>query len=316
MHVKPTDYAYAVGVIRAKEVQLLGQSGLERLVRADEAEFVTALHEAGYVGHTPSAMTAEETERTYRLMFELAPRPSDFTLFIVKRDYYNVKILIKSAYSGESHTSLLQSGGRIMPEKLQAVLLNRRLNELPAVMRQAVCAAEDVLAKTGNPQAADLILDKAAYTEIQQLAAETESTFVIGLAERMTDLANLRILQRVHSMGKDSGFLRRALLSGGALRQSQLLSAFEQPFAEYLAATPYRQLVPYAAQAAAFERAAERYILSYCRKVRHRPFGIEPLIAYLLEKLHEIAQVRLIAVCKANALPQQQIMERLGEADA
>ena len=317
MKIKDTAFAYAVAKIRAKETQMLGQARLNRMADAETVEEVIAiLREAGYSGDTQEEMLADELSGTYRLLTDISPIREAFRLFMVKSDYHNIKVLIKAAFLDRDYDFLLKSGGRIAPERLKDVLTSRVLTELPPTMQKAVLSATDTLTKTGNPQLADLILDQAAYEEMCGMAKETQSTFIQDLVTVMIDLANLRILLRVQKMGKNVDFLLRAFIPGGTIAAEALARALPKPFADFVRTTPYRDLADDAVHAAQFEQAAERYLLRRCKQSRYVAFGLEPLVAYLLAKEHEIKQVRLILTGKKNALSAEQIKERLRESYA
>lgn len=76
------DYAYAAGLIRAKEIRLLDSDRLNRMIEApDAAEAFKVLTEAEYgYGNTENfysfeQVLAEEMKKTYDLLAEIAPVP-------------------------------------------------------------------------------------------------------------------------------------------------------------------------------------------------------------------------------------------------
>lgn len=317
MKIKDTAFAYAVSKIRAKETQMLGEACLMRMADAEGTEeAIKILREAGYSGSTQEEMLADELAKTYRLLAEISPLPEAFRLFMVKSDYHNIKVLIKAEYLGKDYDFLLKSDGRIAPERLKDIITSRVLTDLSPIMQKAVLSAIDTLAKTDNPQFADLILDKAAYAEMRSMAADADSAFIQELVKVMIDLANLRMLLRVQKMGKNVEFLLRALIPDGTISPETLARELPKPFAEFLRTTPYRELAEFTQNAAEFEQATEGYLLRRCKQARYVAFGIEPLVAYLLAKEHEIKQVRLVLTGKKNALPTEQIKERLRESYA
>ncbi|HEX30202.1 TPA: V-type ATP synthase subunit C, partial [Candidatus Poribacteria bacterium] len=51
----------------------------------------------------------------------------------------------------------------------------------------------------------------------------------------------------------------------------------------------------------------------YIRPAKYVAFGIEPLIAYLIAKEHEVKLIRIIMIGKINQLSMDSISERLRE---
>ncbi len=312
MKVKDTEFAYAVAKIRARQAHMLDYAKLMRMAdAADFSEAVKILRESGYTGETPEAMLEGEIEKTYALLQEISPAKEIFSVFLVKNDYHNIKVLLKAEFLGKNFDYLLRSRGRYSPERLKNIIAGRLLGELTDIMQAAVTEAADALTKTGDPQLSDLILDKAAYREMSALCKELDSPFVSELVAVMIDLANLRILVRVQKMGKNLDFLLRALIPGGTLAPEGLAKSLQKPAAEVIRNTAYRALADSASDMAAFEKAADNYLTAFVQKARYVTFGVEPLVAFLLAKENEVRQVRIILTGKKNGLDAGIIKERL-----
>ena len=67
--------------------------------------------------------------------------------------------------------------GRLDSEKLAAAYYDQRRSDIPMPLSEAIFEASDVLAKSGDPQAADFVLDKAYFAELSALADEKNSGF-------------------------------------------------------------------------------------------------------------------------------------------
>lgn len=65
------------------------------------------------------------------------------------------------------------------------------LRGLSDAFRTALKQAQETLAATKDPQLSDLVLDRACYEEMAQLAKDTGSKFLQGYVSLSVDVANL-----------------------------------------------------------------------------------------------------------------------------
>ncbi len=314
MRSKDTDYTYAVAKVRARENALLDRARLQRLAEASSfAECLKLLREAGY----PSAeagyehMLAQEQAALYAFLREISPVQETFDIFLVRSDYHNLKVLLKAEYLGENHDDLLKDMGRFPPERMRRAVAERRFSDMPAIMEAAVQEAVAAFDKTGDPQASDMVLDRAAFSEMTALAEQSGSPFVRELIAVMVDLENIRTFERVRHMGKGYDFLRRAVVDGGTIPPEKYLADTNVALSDILAGTAYQDFD--STSIAALEKDVDNFLVSYMRKTRFVAFGIEPLVAYLLAKENELRQVRIILTGKRNDIPADVIKERLRE---
>ncbi len=82
-----------------------------------------------------------------------------------------------------------------------------------------------MLASSADPQAADLILDRAYYEEMLQAARSVNSRFLEGYVRLSIDSANLRSAVRSARMGRGADFLKRVLIQGGNVKLDSLIAA-------------------------------------------------------------------------------------------
>lgn len=112
------------------------------------------------------------------------------------------------------------------------------LRDWGEVFRQAVLRAREVLAATGDPQQADLVLDRACFQEMESLARACGSAFLQGYVRLSVDAANLRAAVRAARMGKGSEFLNQILLPGGNVSERALAGARPEELAERFRSGP------------------------------------------------------------------------------
>src|SRR5690606_11680839 len=106
------------------------------------------------------------------LLKEISPQPELFDMFLQKHDYHNLKVMLKGEFIGSFDEGMLTDSGTIAPEKLKAMLKERKLAALPEKMRTAIVEALDVYNRTSDPQMIDIILDRAAYSQMTETAGK------------------------------------------------------------------------------------------------------------------------------------------------
>jgi len=185
--------------------------------------------------------------------------------------------------------------------------------------RRAMAEAKTVLAETHDPQQADLLLDRACYREMADLADVLGSLFLQGYVRLTVDVANLRTAVRVHRMGKEGDFLRRVLLPGGSVSEQSLASARSEGLADVFRTGPLAQAAELGAKLAqpgggsltAFEKACDDAVTTYLTGARMVAFGEEPVVGYLYAKEAEMTAIRTIFAGRAAGLDGDTIRARL-----
>ncbi|MBN1222208.1 MAG: V-type ATPase subunit [Candidatus Aminicenantes bacterium] len=155
------------------------------------------------------------------------------------------------------------------------------------------------------------------------LAGRLNCAFVIDYFRHAIDLGNLKILLRLKYAGHSKDKLADHMMSGGFLDGMVLTGAFDLSYSEIgekLYVSAYRDLWDAAVEMleeresfVAFERGMEDFLMRYVKQARRIVFGPEPVFAYALAKMREIAHLRILVVGKLNRIPSEILKERLGE---
>lgn len=330
--VKPTrdtDYLFISAYVRAKKTKLLGRTALDRMLEAHGADSAArVIEEVWGVKLNSDALTDTDVEKlltTHRRdimadMLNLAPDKRLVEFFRLKYDYHNAKTLVKARAVDTSGEHLLQDCGRVNSETLKTAFLLGDFRAVPATLAEAIAAASETLAQSGEPGLADFILDKAYFRELKEYAEASGSHFLIGYARLLTDTANLRAAVRAIRAGADC---EPALADGGSIEVSQILSV-KRGDAEELAAL-YRntELAPVLATAITaasgdslteFERLCDNALARYLARAKRAGFGAAPLIAYLGAAESEISAARTIMTGHLAGLSADTIRTRIREA--
>lgn len=327
--IKDTEYLYLSSMLAARSAQMLTRERMERMLDAPSfEESAKLLEDCGYVDM--SAMNASEVEQALsehrgRILGELAklaPAPALVDIFRLRYDYHNAKVVIKAAAANLPGGSMLSAAGRVPADKIQEAYNSGELGSLPNAMAKAIGEAGAALARTDNPQVADILLDKACYAEMAELAGNG-SAFLQGYVRFLIDSVNLRTAVRVRRIEGGMDFLKKALLPGGSVDADRVAAAaFGGELGGLYSASPLRAAGERAQETidggslAAFEQLCEKAEGAYLDAAALVSFGEEPVMAYIARLEKEITSVRMILTGLLAGMEPDRIRERLGDANA
>jgi len=330
LRINEGDYAYASARIRAVEIKLLDTGRFDRMLdasTAEEAFKVLAEAEYGFSGSNTGSvfvyesLLAEEMKKCYSLLLEIAPQIEIIKAFQRHHDYFNVKVLLKAEFSGNEAPSILMDTGTFDKEQMRQIIRERQYGDLTPIMQQAIGETYDVFSRTQDPQAIDLLLDKASNHQFATDLREVDSPFLHELVEITMDITNIKMYIRAKSLNKAWDFLKRLLLEGGTIPQKVYFENSDKSIDAFIGElhsskvgdTVYKgwELFKTKKNISGLERLLDDYMMRFIREAKMVLMGIEPLVAYLYAKEAEIRNVRIIMTGKINKLPVDMIRERL-----
>ena len=223
---------------------------------------------------------------------------------------------------GTDPAGLFIDAGRYPARQLREDFEREDLDHCTPVFRQAVAEARGVLASSADPQAADLILDRAYYEEMLQAARSVNSRFLEGYVRLSIDSANLRSAVRSARMGRGADFLKRVLIQGGNVKLDSLIAAATggADLAGVFARTPLEGAAEAGAKAmeggplTEFERLCDNAVTAYLTQGKRVAFGEHPLIGYLYAREAELTTIRIILTGRLAGLDTDAIRERLRDS--
>jgi len=327
--VNQDNYAYATGRIRARELKLLDKSKFDRMLEAPNAkEAYKVLAEAEYGMGTDSTksvfafetLLADEMKKTYTLLSEIAPDIEVVEAFKKRYDFFNVKVLLKAELSNQEVPPILIDTGVYDTSEIVRIIRERDYEELSPIMHEAVLEVYDVFSRTRDPQAIDLILDKALYQEFYKDLKSINNSFVNELADIIVDTTNIKMFIRARTLKKPLSFINKILLDGGKVDKNLYFNNSDKSVndfinelektefgAEMLKGLRFKEN----ASIQTLEKAFDDYLMTYMHRAKLVTIGIEPFIAFLFAKEAEIKNVRIILTGKINQLSSHLIRERL-----
>ena len=305
------------------ENRLLTRDRMDRMIdAADDGEARKVLAECGYPegGSLDQALAAARAD-VFRDMESAVPDRRLVEIFQLKYDYHNAKTLLKAAAMGRDPQPLLLAGGRYDPAELAEGWRREELRGCSSAFQTAMAQAKAVLEDSHDPQQADLILDRACFEEMAQLARDLDSRFLQRYVQLLVDVANLRTAVRVHRMGREPEFLRQVLLPGGSVSEQSIAAARGENLGDLFHTGGLAQAAelgakltqPGAGAMTDFERACDDAVTAYLASERRVPFGEEPVVGYLYAREAEFTAIRTIFAGRAAKLEGDVIRRRLRE---
>ncbi len=317
--VKNTDYLCLSAMLRAREAKMLGRDKLERLLTEPYADAARALTDCGYedmsemdtrgINEALGRHRAEELAEVY----EMCPDKRVVDVFRLKYEYHNAKVIVKSGGAGRD--GLFSGSGRCGVKELLAAYESDESADLSEALAAAMAEAKVTLARTGNPQLADFILDRAYFSELTQLAGEIGDGFISEYVRILIDSANVRIAVRAQSIEGSGGQLASALIPGGTVDSDEVVRAMENRDAlvQLYANTMFAEAVQQEGMTA-FELAADNAVNAFLADSELVSFGPAAIAGYLAAVENEITAIRIILTGRLMGIDPKLLRERLRES--
>lgn len=322
-----TDYAYAVGRIRAMETKLLTRPLVERMLEAaDVEELLRILADTVY-----GSLLAESTEyqellkveeaNLIGLFDELCLEPVLSELIHYRYDFHNLKVLIKAYVAKADFSHALSPHGNFDIPVLRGAFEEERFGVLPGDLERVIARVVEEYYSKEDPRVIDLIVDNEMFQFYGREIASHGNEFLSRLLALTIDLTNIKTLARAKRLKEDRETVRLAVFDGGELTGKWYIDLSDEPWenlAQKFYATPYYQIVDegygYLQGEKSFlklEKLCDDHLIDFLRVTRYNAFGVEPLVAYFVAKLNELKVLRLLFVGKLRGIGSARIRERL-----
>jgi V/A-type H+-transporting ATPase subunit C len=344
-------YEYTNARIRAMKSRLLDRKELEELAgKLDVESVINQLEETPYRGDIEDASVQytglacvegalrRSLSNSFRLILSFVKGEDAQTLmqiFLNKWDIQNIKTILRGKNIHESANEIIES---LAPA---GALDDATLIEL--TKQQDVKAVIDLLATWGSEysrpltqhfkefsESNDLVvleyaLDKFYYDNALDVVAgdEYDEGIIRGMLTREIDVINIKSVLRIIRDKAEPEDVQYYFISGGKELDINKLSALSATrtidgVIKQLTGTSYNVLAKVPDEyvkiekISAFEKELDTFLLHKALSLfTGDPLSIALAVGYLWAKLNEIANIRIIAMCKTEYVPEKELMEEL-----
>ena len=260
----------------------------------------------------------EELTRFYDELFDISPSKIPLRLITLKYFYHNLKVLIKEDIGKKDLKDLYMNIGDFDLKEYRDALVkgNKRNKNIELIQR-----VEEIYEEKKDPQLIDIYLDNAYFTELLELAEESQVDLFIKYAKNLIDFTNIRTLLRAKKQEKSVEFLRSIIIEGGNVREETYFDLLNRDISSDTDAFKKLEIYKYIKEAldsfkergnlSDFEREMDNYFIDLIRDVKYITYGPEVIFANVLAKEMEIKNLRIILVSKLNGLDSEFIREKL-----
>jgi len=325
---KPNDFLMLGAMLRAREPKMLTREKLERIL--DSASFEDALRGAAEVGYNDlagrdsfgieDALSARRAELYAEIAAFCAAVPV-LDLFRARYDCHNVKALVKAMGANQDASGILSHSGIVPPDIMIEAFITGERAALPEWLKSSISDGVGILARTKNPQAADVAIDARYYAFLVETSRKTGCEMCAELAKLHVDAANLRTFVRAKRNGKGADFLKNALFAGGnvpagkiaafggAENADELARLFKTP--ELAAAASLLNDALAGKMTTQFERECDNAPYRLAVNTKYTPFGAEAVLEYLLALDFEITALRMALTGLRAGVAPEVLRERI-----
>jgi len=334
------DYAYSVGLIRALELLLLNENGVERMTFAkNPKEAYKIFNELTYADNKAGIEDPSEFQEVIKeglmdikqILVNVTPDQRVLNIIWHRFDFHNMKTMLKADLSGmeyENIEHLISPFGAIPTKSLRSVIFEGK--DAPFKLTQhtehylkkkLVQVRQYFEDEKQNPQVIDLFLDQKLMKVTYGITEDTKSVFLLKYIKAYIDLANIKLFFRMKSQDKDFSLYDIAFLWNGNIKSKKFNEAYKEDlssFPEIFRSTQYARIIAeglkHYQEEKTFiylEKEAENYLTLLLRESKLIPFGPEALISYFLAMKNNALIIRIIMISKLNNIEPEEIKKRM-----
>ncbi len=324
-----TRYAYAVARVRALENYLLDRPTIERLIAVEDGtRALSMLRNTEYADAFKDVENSfdfedglsNELDKTLSFLEVLSPEEHYIHLLRTPHDFYNLKILLETKYSGEPVDEPFSNLGLVSLENLQ-LMIERKWKDAPEYLKEAsmqvILKMEEIEENSSSYEIFQIsqTIDKVMWKYLASEARKSNNTFLITYYQKQIDLINIHTFIRLTHAQVEADYLQQMLFDDGSISKDFFLKLFNKSWDIFSEIKGYQDLVMdgWAEERLfwKYEVVSDNHILNYLKQANLIFFGPEPLIRYYLLKEMETNLLRIIFVAKLNHLSEDKIRMRL-----
>ncbi len=300
--------------------RLLSESAEGALKALGDSAFQDAVSDVAHPDDIEKGLVLAMTE-TLTTVAEISPEPGLIDLFRLRADYANAKALVKATVlkMDEGEFGTTDGAGTLPLATLEAAIRDKDMMQMPGFLVEAVRDAEEAYRDEGLLASIDRVLDNALWARSLSVAREYNNAFLVDYFQREIDLTNIRTFVRMKVAGRDVSDFQTAFIVGGTIDLASFKTLFGETmdmFARSLEFGRYGDVAEAVREwssdrAYMLELACDNVLLKTAEQAKTIPYGIEPLVAFILMRTIEIKLVRAAFVAKLDGVERSVVEGRL-----
>ncbi len=315
------DFLFTNGVIAVKEKDLL-KDKIIRFCEMDEAEALRALSESGFgsgsESESPAAETliAAEEEKLDGFIRTYAASGAELAYLLSPRDFHNAKALFKAEYLRRNAEKMLAPEGLIPVSVLLGSIREKDYSALDRELAEALQEADSLCADGENVSGALIggVFERALFRLLKDRTKRNSTLKKLVAAK--ADMTNILTALR----SDDRAYAKKLFVAGGTLKEETLLllCSADEKAEKSLEDTPYKTFARECFKAKRDGKPfteAEKMLASYDTEyLAVKKFELQkeqPFLYYVFRRRAEIVNVRMVFVCLAAGMREQEIKNRL-----
>lgn len=261
----------------------------------------------------------------FDLTREFSPNPIFISIFAYPYDCQNIKIVLKYELMEIREAPPLFSCGTVSEEAVIEAVKSRDYTAFPPHLAQEAPHARELVVQSGDIQALDFALDRAALLDMASAAMDFGCAFIVELVSLLIDAYHIQSFVRIREIGMNKAVFERLYVEGGSLSLSFFQEYYEQDIPQFCrallqtnAASAVRLLEAedpkLHCSGAALQLALEQEFYEKASEAKHITFGAEPVAAFLLGEEREVKTIRRILAQKRAEEAAANAAQRRGES--
>ncbi|MDL2237522.1 V-type ATPase subunit [Christensenellaceae bacterium OttesenSCG-928-K19] len=323
--MKDTDFTYSVAYMRTMENGMLGQGDIDTLLTLSNVGDATKyLMDRNYGSGDKfdvegkkeiDSLLKSELEKAWSEVRAVCPKGAPIDVLLYQNDFQNLKTILKAVFENTAWEQLMLYPSIVEPEVIHQAVSENKYDDMPSLLRKPAEEAYEALAKLGDGQKAEIILDKACFKAMESIANKEKNQFLQAWVDLWAVLANMKTMIRSAHAGKDRAFIENAILPMKQMDTEPMVEAAAQGISavyDWMGSNGYQEAAEAAQRSISeFEKWSDNRLMEFIQSVKNNTFGFEPLLAFLFGKKAEIQSVRIVLYGLLNHIPKETIKERL-----
>lgn len=247
---------------------------------------------------------------------EIVDDPSFFDVILLRKDFSNLKAVIRGVLSDVDVTNFLDDLSIYNANELYKNVKKQQFEILPEYIRDTAKEAFSVLLKTSDACLCDTIIDRGMFKVMSNISEKYKSSLIYDYVELLCVSANINIATRSIKLKKNTrNFLLKALVPCSTFDLNRMVAETlkgKESLASYICNVVYKNFpaFTYKDETENLSDWMDASILCILKKKFSSCFGLDPIFAYVLYKYLEFKNLRLVFKNIGNSERLEKLRER------